>query len=82
MERTTRAENKSPLNKTKTKKAQKRTDGDYDGNYEYLIQVEMHRLSDLSLKVPKCLQAEIYQMSIQLQSILQECQRNRDIAKL
>ena len=51
---------------------------DYDGNYEKLIRDEMHRLYDLSLKVPKCYETEIYSMVTTMQGILDEIQRNRD----
>ena len=82
MERTTKIRNKSPYNKAKIKKAPKKTDGDYDRNYECLIKEEMHRLSNLSLKVPKCYEAEIYQMSVSMEAILQEIKRNREFDKL
>ena len=51
---------------------------DYDGNYEKLIRDEMHRLYDLSLRVPKCFEVEIYSMVTTMKSILDTIQRNRE----
>lgn len=44
--------------------------------YDELIKDEMHRLAALSEIVPQCYQAEIYQMSVGLQSIWNEIQNN------
>lgn len=48
----------------------------YDANYAMLIKEEMHRLWDLSEKVPMCRRAEIYSMGNALQAMLQEIKLN------
>lgn len=49
---------------------------EYDGNYLQLVKEEMHRLFELSLKVPERIRPEIYGMATSLQSILEDAKRN------
>lgn len=53
----------------------------YDANYAMLIKEEMHRLWDLSEKVPMCRRPEIYSMGIALQAMLQEIERNEEFIR-
>lgn len=51
---------------------------DYSGNYEELIKEEMTNLTDLEEKVPEWIKPEIHSMVVKMESILNQCQRNRE----
>lgn len=66
------------LKKIITESIGKILEGDYDANYEELMRREMHNLAELETKVPVCYRENIHNMVVEIQSLLEQIQRNRD----